>query len=641
MNKTTALLVTASLVIAISSTTHAATDPDFDQIIVTGTRTPIDVNRLASATTIIDRAEIDRRQARYVTDLLRVVPGFSVSHTGVVGSQTQVRVRGAEANHVLVLVDGVRVNDPATGDEFRWEHLSTGNIDRIEIVRGPQSALWGSDAVAAVVNVITRSGAETDNLGAYVEGGADETLNVGTSGAASFGAWTLSGSLESLDTGGQNISRTGTEDDGAELFGASLGIAFRADGPFSFRATVRGHEGTSRFDPVDFVTTGLPTDGNVATESDGVLSTLNADYASNDRPVNWHLRVSHVDSEHENLVDDVVDSATASERLSFLLQSDISIGENVLALALENDRTDFSQRGAVNFGDPNQDQDMRVSSAIAEYQYLAGEKISLVLGARYDNHSDFDNVVTGRLATAWQWSEATRVRASIGTGQKTPTFTERYGFFPQQFIGNPDLKPETSVSYDLGIDQSFLGGAFVVNASVYWQRLEDEINGFVFDPVTFLATAENRTGKSDRSGVELAAAWQIGDQWSARASYTYTDSSEQDAQGQDVAELRRPRHAGGFVLEYSSPESRLDVTLSADYGGTRLDTFFPPFPEPPQTVTLGNYWLVDVTAQYRLGDTLTLYARGTNLLDEDYEQVFGYRTPGVSGLVGLRASFGR
>ena len=148
-----------------------------DQIIVSGARTPLTINQIGNSSTVITRDQIERREARNVTDLLRSVPGFSISHSGVAGSQAQVRVRGAEANHILVLIDGVRANDPATGDEFRWEYLSTGNIERIEIVRGPQSSLWGSDAVAAVVHIITQSEEAGSSFDAYAEGGSFSTAN--------------------------------------------------------------------------------------------------------------------------------------------------------------------------------------------------------------------------------------------------------------------------------------------------------------------------------------------------------------------------------------------------------------------------------------------------------------------------------
>ena len=150
-----------AILASTSSFAQIETINDFDQIVVTGSRSPLAVRQLGSATTVITRDDIEKRQARYVTDMLRAVPGFAISHSGTTGSQTQVRVRGSEANHVLVLIDGVRANDPATGDEFRWEYLTTSNVERIEVVRGPQSSLWGSDAVAAVVHVITNSGRRT------------------------------------------------------------------------------------------------------------------------------------------------------------------------------------------------------------------------------------------------------------------------------------------------------------------------------------------------------------------------------------------------------------------------------------------------------------------------------------------------
>jgi vitamin B12 transporter len=139
----------------------------------------------------LGRDDIDQIVVTYVADLLRSVPGFSVSHTGVAGSQTQVRVRGAEANHILVLIDGVRANDPATGDEFRWEYLSTGNIERIEIVRGPQSSLWGSDAVSAVVHIITRSDQSASSARGYAEGGSFNTTNAGLNGVLVGDRWSL------------------------------------------------------------------------------------------------------------------------------------------------------------------------------------------------------------------------------------------------------------------------------------------------------------------------------------------------------------------------------------------------------------------------------------------------------------------
>lgn len=626
---------------AMPAVAQVNSSESLDQIIVTGARAPINVNQVGSATTVISRQQIERRQARYVTDVLRTVPGFSISHTGVIGSQTQVRVRGSEANHVLVLINGVRANDPATGDEFRWEHLATGNVERIEIVRGPQSALWGSDAIGAVVNVITRQSSDQPSVDVYAEGGANDSANFGANGAISIGDWGVNAGVELLDTDGENISREGTESDGAELASGSLGIRYDTAGPLTLSAGLKTIDAMSQFDAVDFFTTGLPVDGDVETRSSNLVGNFDASLTTNDDRIVWHLLTRYFDSEHRDFVDNTQGSSTASERISYGLQSDISLGDDRLVLAIEHEDTDFEQRGAVVFGDPNQNQEMQVSSAIAEYQYLTGNRISWTVGARFDSNSDFDDALTGKVSMAYRWTDETRLRASIGTGQKTPTFTERFGFFPGQFVGNPGLKPEESVSYEVGLDTRFYDGDLSLQGTVYFQDLTNEINGFVFDPVTFLSTAENRSGSSDRSGIELAAQWQLSDQFGATASYTYTDSSEQDTTGASSRELRRPRHAGSVALDFVTRNDRFQAMLVADYGGTRQDLFFPPFPEPQQIVTLGNYWLIDLTAQYRVSDSVKLFVRTSNLLDEDYEQVFGYRTPGRGAYVGIRTDFGR
>jgi len=625
---------------ALAQTDNETPSP-MDQIIVTGARAPLTISQVGSATTVIGREEIERRQVRHVSDLLRSVPGFSVSQTGGVGSQTQVRVRGGEANHVLVMIDGVRANDPATGDEFRWEHLTTGNIERIEIVRGAQSSLWGSDAVAAVVHVITQNSASGSDLNAYAEGGSNDTLNAGASGSTGGESWSLTGGIEFLDTKGSNISRTGDEKDGADITTASLGARFNASNALSFTAGLRYVDALSQFDPVDFFVTGLPTDGDVATDSENLYTNVGGVLKTLDGRVTHQLNVRYFDSDHRNLVDGLEDSSTGSERTTLAYQSDIGLGENRLSLALEHEQTKFQQRGAIIFGDPNQDQDMDTTSVIADFHALSGDRFTWLLSARYDDNSDFDSIVTGRLALAYQLSDNTTLRSSIGKGQKNPTFTERYGYFPGQFVGNPNLKPERSVSYDIGIDQELVDGALILQATVFRQDLKDEINGFVFDPVTFLATAENMEGTSKRSGLELGTRWNVSERVGLAASYTYTDSTESGPTGESVNELRRPRHAGSLSADYRSTNEKFLTSLAADYGGSRYDIFFPPFPNPSEIVTLQKYWLVDLTVQYQLTLAIKLFARGTNLLDEEYEQVYGYRTQGRAGYVGIRSSFGQ
>lgn len=621
--------------------TSLPADGAIEQVLVTASRVPVDLKHVGSATSVFTRSDIERRQTRYVTDLLRTVPGFAVSRSGGPGSQTQVRVRGAEANHVLVLIDGVRANDPATSDEFPWEQLATGAVERIEIVRGAQSALWGSEAVAAVVNITTRGGrGAASSASTYLEGGSNNSRNIGANGVLSQGAWTVDASAERLDTDGENISRVGTERDGAELTSGHIGLRYADDSALGFQASLRGTDSTSAFDPTDFAT-GLPGDADRITESGNIIAQLVGTLETHDGNVNWQARAAFFDSEHQNFADGTENSSTSSSRYTVTLQSDITLSDDqALTLALEREDTDFSQRGIATFGDPNQDRSLNMQSAMAEYRHTADSGLSWMLSGRYDNYSDFGNALTGRLSLAYALTDSTRLRGNIGTGQKTPTFIERFGFFADQFVGNPDLDPEQSLSFDIGIDQTLADGALQLEATLYVQELEDEINGFVFLPGTSLATAQNLDNKSERKGIELAADWQITQQISAAASYTYTDATEEDSNGLSVAELRRPEHAGSLSLNMASRDDRLRATLVADYGGTRFDRFFPPFPLPAETLKLDDYWLVELTAHYQVTPAVTLYARGTNLLDADYENVVGYGTWGRAGFVGIKTDFG-
>jgi len=635
MNYAIAILIACGAII-FTFPAHAAPEEDsMDRIIVTGSRTPLSINSVGSAITVITRDDIERRQARYVSDLLRAVPGFAVSHSGVAGSQTQVRVRGAEANHVLVLIDGARANDPATGDEFRWEFLTTANIERIEIVRGPQSALWGSDAIAGVVHIITRSGGAQSRAGGYIEAGSLGTLNGAANGSIGSDSWNVSLGVERLATDGGNISRAGNENDNSDATTGSLSASLQASDTLSFTFGARSVDAWSQYDNVDYFVTGLPTDSDVALDTQQNYAQLGSSIGGSDWRVRHHLAVRYFESENRNLSNGIEDVVALSDRTTIAYQADVTLGDNMFSLALEREDTSFEQRGPISLGNPNQAQAMDVTSVIADYRGNAGEKLTWLASARFDDNSVFDNAVTGRLSVTWNVSDATRVRANAGTGRKNPTFIELFGYFPGQFANNPGLKPETSTSFDLGVERQMMD-ALNVQLTVFSQDLEDEINGFVFDPVTFLSTAENMPGRSKRSGVEFAARWNVSELVGVNATYTYIDSTSEN-----IHEVRRPRHSGSLDIDCGFLDGHGRIALTADYGGTRTDTFFPPWPNPPETVSLSNHWLLNLTAQYRVSDDVTVVARGTNLLDSDYEQVYGYQTPGRAAYAGVQVEFGR
>jgi len=239
-----------------------------DEIIVTAALEPLSARDVASSVTVITREEIEARQVRFIGDLLRDVPGFNVSQSGGPGAQTQVRVRGAEANQLLILVDGVRANDAASVDEFQWQYALTSEIERIEIVRGPQSSIWGSDAVAGVVNIIRRSGEQATRIGGRAELGSFGTRDLAVDGAWSTDALRLRAGVSSYDTDGINASLVGDEKDGTENTSASAGLEWDISEALDLLASVQATDATSEFDDFDFSVTGLPQDADRVTEAE-------------------------------------------------------------------------------------------------------------------------------------------------------------------------------------------------------------------------------------------------------------------------------------------------------------------------------------------------------------------------------------
>jgi vitamin B12 transporter len=308
-----------------------------------------------------------------------------------------------------------------------------------------------------------------------------------------------------------------------------------------------------------------------------------------------------------------------------------------LTLALDHRDADFTQRGiATDFGDPNQEQSYDALGFAAELSSRPLESFSWALSVRHDDFSVFDDATTWQLAASNQWSSGVRLRGSVGTGFKAPTFLERFGFYPDFFQGNPELKPETSLGWELGVDVPIAQSGLVLSATWFDQELEDEIDGFVFDPETFFFTANNRPGKSQRHGVELVLDGSLTSTLSLNASYTYTDASEFGSDGALSREIRRPEHMASLTLNQSFAQGRGNVNLNVSYNGAQLDNFFPP-PEYAQVqLELSGFTLVDLAASWSLTPSLALTGRVTNLLDEDYEEILGFARPGRGVFAGIR-----
>ena len=637
MNKN---LLCAALLVALNPA-RAEDAQDNVQILepvtVTATRMEAPVSRTGRSVTIIDRETILRRGVTQVLDLLRDVPGFAISRGGSFGAQSQIRVRGAEANHLLVLIDGVEVNDPAGDDSFAFEHLTTADIERIEIVRGPMSSLWGTDALAGVVNIITTrdSGAPAEVYGEFGEHG---TWRAGGQTYSSGEGWHLKAIVDHFSTDGTNVSRSGTEDDGSRTSTGSLAVGFQVNDEVQLDFSARLVRAHSEFDAIDFATTGLPTDADVDSDVDRdyVRAGLNWTPAGN-----WshQAMVGRMESNNVNFSSGVETSATSAEENSLRWQSHWQFADaQRLTFAADYEDTEFVQQGqATAFGDPNQTQSVDNIALIAEYLGSVAPTLDLAASIRWDDHSDFDDATTWQAAASWAVSSHSTLRASYGTSRKAPTFTERFGFFANSFVGNPDLAPEESEGFEIGYEMRLANAQL----GIAWfdTDLVQEINGFFFDPGLGTFTAVNEPGTSNRTGVELTANANVSESISLVVSYTYTDATEEGADGRDIDEVRRPRHMGHVGANIALAEGRGNLNLNASYNGEQDDLFFPPFPEPSTTVILDDYWLVDVAVSWSITDSVDLYGRAANLLDESYEDVFGFATPGRTVTGGLRFRF--
>jgi len=627
----------------VSEPENAEEAEELEHVLVTARLEPISIGDIGSSVTVITREEIEQKQVKYLSELLRDVPGFSVSQAGGAGSQTQVRVRGAEANQLLVLMDGVRANDPAASGEFQYQFALTSNIERIEIIRGPQSATWGSDAIAGVINIIRKKDVENQYLSANVEAGSFDSFNASVDGGYSGKVFQITGGLSYLDTDGTNVSRTGNENDGAENTTGNIALEFDAGDAFSLRFSGQWIDATSEYDDFDYFVTGLPEDADRVTESNQNFLTGELRYKPSQNPWSGSFSVNRMDSDNDNFSDGLWTGSTAATTLDYRLRAGVVLDEasnHSLGFALEHQNIDFSQRGeATIYGDPNQDQSYDVNGYAAEYIGKPITGFTWTASARLDDYSDFDNATTWQLAASYQLTPTLRLRGSAGTGSKAPTFTERYGYYEDYFIGNPNLKPESSQGWEVGLDTRWSNDRYQFEVAYFDQDLQDEIDGFVFDPDTYLFTAQNKDSDSTRKGVEAVFDMRLGKSFTLVATYTYTNAREKDAFGQSVPEVRRPRNLASLSANYYFAGNRGNLNLNLNYNGSQQDVFFSPATYVEERVDIDPYTVVNLAGSWKLTNSLELTARINNLFDEVYEEVLGFVRPGRAVYAGIKGRF--
>ncbi|MEO0465886.1 MAG: TonB-dependent receptor [Pseudomonadota bacterium] len=592
--------------------------PDVD---VAGLR-PVAVGDLSSSVTVLDADLLAVRNAPYLADQLRTVPGLAISRSGSAGALTQVRIRGAEANHTLVLIDGVEVSDPISGDTD-FGLMSGLTAKSVEVLRGEQSALYGSDAIGGVINVVT-----TESAGAtgFLEGGSRNTYRLDLGYGGTFDAGRFNVAFTDVISDGVDTSGLGGEEDGYQNYGVIGSGAVSLSPDWDLTGLIRYGYAEVDTDPdLDF--DGRLDDADRVTESD--QWTFGAALQGDGAGLNHLLRASFNRVDRENFADGASTNTNEGERTKLSYSPSVGLftqqgaADFVLSGLIDWEQEDYSARDTEFGGFTNQDQSFETLSLGGEFRVVFAD-LQLTASARHDyNDGRFEDATTWRLGAAFEPYRGTRLRASAGTGVKNPTFTELFGFFPGSFVGNPDLNPEESTSWEIGWDQNF--GAVTTALTYFRAELEDEIAD---DFSVFPFTVVNRAGTNERSGIEASADWTINDAWSVFASASNI-SSEND---QGVDEIRVPETTGSVSLNWTPEREGLRAGLGLDYVGEQKDTDFGTF----ETVELDAYWLVSASMDYPVTDRFSVTLRGENLLDEDVVDVFGFRGPGAGVFIGLR-----
>jgi vitamin B12 transporter len=654
-------LAAVLLSFAVLSTSALALEPD---IVVTPSRTAQPIQRAGSAITIITAQEIEQASVRDVGDLLRRSPGLTVTQNGGPGQIQTVRLRGGESRHTLVLVDGIRVNDPSTtGREFDFSTLVLADVERIEVLRGPQSALYGSDAMGGVINIITRKGGRPPRAHISVEAGSFGTREAKGGISGGDGRVDYSFGFAGFDTAGfsgfgyriprlRYLAPWGFEPDAARRAGVTGRVGVNvSDG---VRVEIGGNHSFNR---AQYDAAFLPFP-DTPSHSQSQLSDIYGRLIADSFGGMLRNTVTLFANRTERRFDDVsyaegflfcnndffpVAALTAcrtktqftGERVGAEYQGDWRLGAaGTFTFGARTERDTADSFGAGIAPNPSPwtrtiAAEQTTDSVFALHQVTVFDRLHLSFGGRIDKVRDVETFRTWRTTAAYEIPETeTKLRASAGTGGKAPSLFQLYS--PQ--FGTATLEPEHSIGFDAGIDQMLLDGRVKLSATLFLNRYRNLID-FTFDPVRcepgqFLGCYVN-VGHARTRGAELAADIVIVPQF-VRFKAAYTELRAVDLET-GFRLNRRPEHEGRFGLAIT-PMPGLTIEPSIVYVGERFDF-------PREVNKLPAYGRLDVYAEYKINQTFSVYARGENLTNARYEEVMNYGTPGRSAYAGIKATW--
>jgi vitamin B12 transporter len=573
---------------------------------------PVSVTRLSAE-------DLAVRGAPNAADQLRAVPGVAVSRSGGPGALTQVRMRGAEANHTLVLLNGIDVSDPVNG-ETDFGLLTLLPTARIDVLRGQASAIHGSDAIGGVVLLDPRG--ETGWQG-QAEGGSFSTGLGQLSGRTAH----LGAAFSTFSTDGVDTSGLGGETDGSRVTSGVVDASAEIYG-WTIEALALARRATAQSDSdADF-------DGrleNSDVETDAVQTLAGFRLSGKSGIVDHRLRASWNQVKRENWADDQLTDDSTGKRLkaSWNPSAELDQFNGRLTGLIEAQRETYERTDTQFAGFTNADEQFDSVGLAAEYTVEIG-RTHLVAGVRQDfNDNQFGDAATWRLGAALQFpSVSGRFRLGAGSGFKKPTFTELYGFFPGSFIGNPDLKPESSLGAEIGWDQYFNGTNFFVSLTGFSANLDDEIYT-AFSP-DFTATALNRDGSSKRFGTELATRYRVSEALTLQGQVSLVQSENDSGE----TEIRVPELTASLSASWQASDTGPRFSAALDHIGAQDDFDFGAF--PAERVELDAYTLLTASLDYPISRRVALTLRGENLFDQEARDVFGFNTPGAGVFVGVK-----
>jgi vitamin B12 transporter len=610
--------------------TESVVEPSAVSVAPTGVTTPVE--QIASSVTVVTSQEIEAQQRRSANDVLRSVPGVNVVQGGGPGALTSVFIRGTNSNHSKALIDGIDVSDPSgVNRSFNFGLLTTFDLDRVEVLRGPQSGLYGGDALGGVVVVYTKKGEGPLKVDALAEAGSFGTFNQAVSARGSVDRFNYAFNIghfraDSVPVTPGDILLPGTRALNSSYdnmtYSTKLGVDVTTDVTLNFVAryveTAFGFQGDS-FSFVDFTNRPDATKSSQDTKQfytrgEGVVRSLGGRVTS-------YFGVNYTDLTTQDFSPTIGASEALGQRIKYDWRSVVGIARGVVVTSGADYQVEKLQLPELAAEESN-------AGAYVQAQLEPVRNLFLVGNVRHDDNETFGGATTWRFAPAYLFeATGTKLKGSVGTAFKAPSLSQKFQDFPAfGFFANPNLKPEESLGYDIGFEQAVFGNRAQFGATYFRNDVTNLING-TFDPVTFLSSVDN-IGEATTEGIEAFASADVTDEVRIRGDFTYVEAFN-SITGEEL--LRRPRRKATVSVGWK-PITPLLLTGSVTYVGTALDIDRVTF----ATVPLSSYALVNIAADYRLNPNMSLFGRVDNVFDKQYQNPNGFEGTGIGAYAGIK-----